>query len=78
MIIYGIVALLLSALIGWLSDRLWQLRSAEEQAKADAEYQQQLAAAQAAGHAPGQPATSAQPTMTPQAGAPTPPPPPAR
>ena len=66
MIIYGIVALLLSALIGWLSARIHQVDDAETELERRAEYQARLdaiAAQQAAIAAqqltPGQPAGGA-------------------
>jgi hypothetical protein len=47
MIIYGIVALVLSAVIGWLSSRLRQLHAAEDEAEREAQYAQQQAEAEA-------------------------------
>ncbi len=47
MIVYGIVALVLSALIGWLSSRLNQIHAAEDEAEREAEYAQQQADAEA-------------------------------
>ncbi len=46
MIIYGIVALVLSAFIGWLSGRLGQIYSAEDELTRQAEVAAQQAAAQ--------------------------------
>jgi hypothetical protein len=85
MIIYGIVALLFSALIGWLSARLNQIHAAEDELERQAEIAQQqteadarmLAAQQAAAtaaQAAQQPATSVASTPAPSAPvAPTPP-----
>ncbi len=84
MIIYGIVALLFSALIGWLSTRLNQIHAAEDELERQAEFAQQqadadarmLAAQQAAAQAARQPATAVAPTTAaPAPVAPTPPPP---
>ena len=68
MIIYGIVALLFSAFIGWLSARLNQIHAAEDELARQAEIEQQrseaearFAAQQAAAAAAAQP-TAAQPT----------------
>ena len=85
MIIYGIVALLLSVLIGWLNSRLSQIHHVEEEierraeverlaAQADARLAQQqaLAAQQAAERA----ATTSQPAGTVPPSAPAPPTPP--
>ncbi len=47
MIIYGIVALVLSAVIGWLSSRLRQIHAAEDEAEREAEAAQQQADAEA-------------------------------
>lgn len=88
MIIYGIVALALSALIGWLTGRLGQIYAAEAEVERQAEFDQQLAAARAvpaAGQqttatsavtqpAAGAPAATAAPTPDPNAGAVPPPP----
>ena len=55
MIVYGIVALVFSALIGWLAGRLDQVADAETELRRRAEYQahrDELAAQQAA-QAPG-------------------------
>jgi len=71
MIIYGIVALLLSALIGWLSARLHQVDDAETEIRRRAEYQEQLDAV--AAQAPGQPGTAG--ATPPPAGAVPPAPP---
>jgi len=59
MIIYGIVALLLSALIGWISGRLHQVEDAQTELERRAEYQARLdeVAAQQAAAGAGQPAT---------------------
>ncbi len=82
MIIYGIVALLFSALIGWLSSRLNQIHAAEDELERQAEIAQQqadadarmLAAQQAAAQAARQPATAVAPTTAaPAPVAPTPP-----
>jgi uncharacterized protein YggT (Ycf19 family) len=69
MIVYGIVALALSALIGWLSGRLDQIYDAEAQIERQQEYeqrqrdyQQQLAAG--AGQPTGTQPAAAQPTAT--------------
>jgi hypothetical protein len=48
MIIYGIVALVFSALIGWLNGRLNQIHAAEDEIERKAEIAAQQAAAQAA------------------------------
>ncbi|HUS41124.1 MAG TPA: hypothetical protein VMY16_00525 [Ilumatobacteraceae bacterium] len=68
MIIYGIVALLFSALIGWLSTRLNQIHAAEDELERQAEIAQQQADAdarmQAAAAAAGQPAQPVAPTTT--------------
>ena len=89
MIIYGIVALLFSALIGWLSARLNQIHAAEDELERQAEIAQQQAdadarmlaaqqAAAAAAQAAQQPAVTVAPTTTsPAPVAPTPPTPPA-
>ncbi len=68
MIIYGIVALLLSALIGWITGRLHQVEDAQTELERRAEYQARLdavAAQQAAAAGgqtvPGQPGTTAPP-----------------
>jgi YGGT family len=72
MIIYGIVALALSALIGWLSGRLAQIHAAEEdlanqaeaaRQEAEAQQRRQAAAAAQAAQAAGAPATVAQVTV---------------
>ncbi len=47
MIVYGIVALVLSALIAWLSGRLDQIHRAEDEIERDAEYAEQQAVAEA-------------------------------
>ena len=85
MIIYGIVALLFSALIGWLSGRLNQIHAAEDELERQAEIAQQQAdadarmlaaqqAAAAAAQAAQQPAVTVAPTTTsPAPVAPTPP-----
>jgi hypothetical protein len=87
MIIYGIIALLFSAFIGWLSTRLNQIHSAEDELARKAEIAQQqadadarmLAAQQAAAAAAAQaptaqvPTPPAPPTAAPTPGAPTPP-----
>lgn len=67
MIIYGILALALSALIGWLSGRLGQIYDAEAELDRQAEFDQQLAAARAAAPAT-QPTVGA--TTTPVTAAP--------
>lgn len=84
MIIYGIVALLFSALIGWLSGRLNQIHAAEDDLERQAEIAQQQAdadarmlaaqqAAAAAAQAAQQPAVTVAPTTTsPAPVAPTP------
>ncbi len=84
MIIYGIVALLFSALIGWLSGRLNQIHAAEDELDRQAEIAQQQAdadarmlaaqqAAAAAAQAAQQPAVTVAPTTTsPAPVAPTP------
>ena len=84
MIIYGIVALLFSALIGWLSGRLNQIHAAEDELERQAEIAQQQAdadarmlaaqqAAAAAAQAAQQPAVTVAPTTTsPAPVAPTP------
>ncbi len=56
MIIYGIVALLFSVLIGWLSGRLHQIENAETELQRRAEYQARVdaVAAQQAAQAAGQ------------------------
>ena len=84
MIIYGIVALLFSALIGWLSGRLNQIHAAEDELERQAEIAQQQAdadarmlaaqqAAAAAAHPAQQPAVTVAPTTTsPAPVAPTP------
>ena len=75
MIIYGIVALIFSALIGWLSGRLGQIYSAEAEIEREAEVAAQQAAAQAAvAQQPAVPPTSAT-TATPAAQGPATPPP---
>jgi len=75
MIIYGIVALVLSAFIGWLSGRLGQIYAAEAEIEREAEIAAQQQAAQQAAVAPASaPATTATPT---DQGPATPPPPPA-
>jgi hypothetical protein len=80
MIIYGIVALALSALIGWLSGRLMQIHAAEEDlanqaeaARQEAEAQQRREAAAAAQvtQAAGAPATVAQAPVQATPAAPT-------
>jgi hypothetical protein len=87
MIVYGIIALLFSAFIGWLSTRLNQIHSAEDELARKAEIAQQqadadarmLAAQQAAAAAAAQaptaqvPTPPAPPTAAPTPGAPTPP-----
>ena len=87
MIVYGIIALLFSAFIGWLSSRLNQIHSAEDELARKAEIAQQqadadarmLAAQQAAAAAAAQaptaqvPTPPAPPTAAPTPGAPTPP-----
>ncbi len=86
MIVYGIVALLFSALIGWLSGRLHQVEDAETEVARRADYQarlDQVAAQQAAvpagqsvaGH-PGVETTSAPPAGAVPTSTPVPPPPP--
>jgi hypothetical protein len=62
MIIYGIVALLFSALIGWLSGRLNQVVDAETELERRAEYQRRLdaVAAQEAARAAQEAARAAQ------------------
>ena len=84
MIIYGMVALLFSALIGWLSGRLNQIHAAEDELERQAEIAQQQAdadarmlaaqqAAAAAAQAAQQPAVTVAPTTTsPAPVAPTP------
>ncbi len=69
MIVYGIVALLLSALIGWLSGRLNQVVDAETEIQRRDEYQARLDAV--AAQAPGQPGVPG--TTAPPAGAVPPP-----
>jgi hypothetical protein len=66
MIIYGIVALLLSALIGWLSGRLNQIHDAETELQRRAEYQARVdaVAAQQAAGAAGQPAAGVTGTVS--------------
>ncbi len=66
MIVYGIIALLFSALIGWLSARLNQIHAAEDELARQAEIEQQraetearFAAQQAAAAAAAQPASTA-------------------
>lgn len=83
MIIYGIVALLLSALIGWLSDRLHQVADAETELERRAEYQARLdavaaqqAAQAAAAAAPGATSTGTVSAPPPGAVSPSPPMPP--
>jgi hypothetical protein len=86
MIIYGIVVLVLSAIIGWLSRRLMQIHAAEEDLASEAEaarqeaeaQQRRAAAAQVAAvqAATVQPAEQATPTSAPPPGS-VPPPPPA-
>jgi len=64
MIIYGIVALLLSALIGWISGRLNQVEDAQTEVERRAEYQARLdevAAQQAAAGATPPPAGATPP-----------------
>ena len=82
MIIYGIIALVFSAFIGWLSSRLNQIHSAEDELARKAEIAQQqadadarvLAAQQAAAAAAGQvPTTPVPTTASPAPVAPTPP-----
>jgi hypothetical protein len=85
MLIYGIVVLVLSAVIGWLSGRLMQIHAAEEdlanqaevaRQEAEAQQRRQAAAAAQAAQAAGAPATVAQVTVqaaTPPAPAATPP-----
>ncbi|TFH19324.1 MAG: hypothetical protein E4H05_04755 [Acidimicrobiales bacterium] len=73
MIIYGIVALIFSALIGWLSGRLGQIYSAEAEIEREAEVAAQQAAAQAA---VAQQAAVPPTTATPTAQGPATPPPP--
>jgi hypothetical protein len=72
MLIYGIVALVLSAVIGWLSGRLTQIHAAEEdlanqaeaaRQEAEAQQRRQAAAAAQAAQAAGAPATVAQVTV---------------
>jgi len=76
MIIYGIVALVFSAFIGWLSGRLGQIYSAEAEIEREAEVAAQQAAAQAAAQQAAVPPATAT-TATPTAQGPaTPPPPP--
>ena len=72
MIVYGIVALLLSGLIGWLSRRLHQIESAEEYNRRMADYNEQQARAASTPTA-AQPADAAGSAGTP----PAPPAPPA-
>ena len=75
MIIYGIVALVLSAFIGWLSGRLGQIYAAEAEIEREAEVAAQQAAAQAAvAQQPAVPPSSAT-TATPAAQGPATPPP---
>ncbi len=69
MIIYGIVALVLSAVIGWLSGRLMQISAAEEDLAREAEVAQQQADAEAR-------QLAAQQAVAAQQAAPTPPVPP--
>ena len=83
MIIYGIVALLLSALIGWLSGRLHQIDDAETELQRRAEYQARLdavaaqqAAQAAAAAASGAPSTGTVSAPPPGAVSPSPPMPP--
>jgi hypothetical protein len=76
MIIYGIVALVLSAFIGWLSGRLGQIYSAEAEIEREAEVAaQQAAAQQAAAVQAAAPAPSNAPVTPGGQVAPTPPPP---
>ena len=76
MIVYGIVALAFSGLIGWLSGRLNQVMNAETELQRRAEYQARLdavAAQQAAGQsAPGAPLTTTVSAPPPGAVAPSP------
>ena len=83
MIIYGIIALLFSAFIGWLSGRLNQIHSAEDElarqaeiAKQQADAEARMAAAQQAAGQQAQVPTAPQPTTAPAPGAPAPAPPP--
>lgn len=66
MIIYGIVALLFSALIAWLSGRLHQIDDAETELRRRAEYQARVdaVAAQQAAQAAGQPAAGVSGTVS--------------
>lgn len=77
MIMYGILALVFSALIAWLSGRLGQIYAAEADVDRQAEFDQQMAAARATAQPAATPATATTaadpaPASTP----PTPPPPP--
>lgn len=65
MIVYGIVALALSALIGWLSGRLGQIYAAEAEVERQEEFDARMAAAQTSGQpgAAAVPATQATPTQ---------------
>jgi hypothetical protein len=80
MIIYGIIALALSALIAWLSSRLWKIESAEQEiahdaeiARQRAEFEAQQAAAQqiAAQQIAAQQAAAQPPSAQPTAAQPT-------
>ena len=66
MIIYGIVALLFSALIAWLSGRLHQIDDAETELRRRAEYQARVdaVAAQQAAQAAGEPAAGVSGTVS--------------
>jgi len=81
MIVYGIVALLFSALIGWLTGRLHQVEDAETELERRADYQARLdavaaqQAAVAADRAAGGPAGAAGATSAPPPGAVPPSPP---
>jgi hypothetical protein len=81
MIVYGIVALAFSVLIGWLSGRLNQVADAETELQRRAEYQARVdaVAAQQAAHAAGQTSVATAGASAPPAGAvpPAPPMPPA-
>jgi hypothetical protein len=70
MIVYGIVALVFSALIGWLSGRLNQVTNAETELQRRAEHEALLDAQQQAAQAAQQQATPA----TPPGATPSPPP----
>ena len=89
MIVYGIIALLFSVLIGWLTSRLHQMHRAEDELAREAEVEQQRAEAEArfaaqqaaaaqvaAQQAPGSPAAQPAPSSAPAAPTPPSPPPP--